>query len=145
MPAPAGALIALLPIYIEHLGAPHGGWTAPLALAYLVAVGLLMISRLPTWSGRMVGRVVPRDLIAPIMITLVIVVGLLFSFTWLVLTIGSLAYLAAIPLSWRAWREQMSAAAMPPDSGNVETFPLRDVVDDDWLGPIDRRDRSPRP
>ena len=55
---------------------------------------------------------------------LVIVVGLLFSFTWLALAIGSLAYLATLPLSWRAYHERMSAAATPvPD--NVEHLPLR--------------------
>lgn len=144
IPAPAGAVIALLPLYLEHLGAPHGGWTAPLTFAYLLVVGSLMISRLPTWSGRMIGRMIPRDLVAPILITMVIVVALLFSFTWLALTIGTLAYLAVLPVSLRAWREQMQAAARAPDTNNVEPFPLRDVVDEDWLGPVDRRDRRGR-
>ncbi len=129
VPAPAGAVIALLPLYLELLGAPHGAWTGPLAMAYLVAIGLLMISRVPTWSGRMIGRMIPRDLVAPIFITAVIVFALLFSFTWLALTIGTLAYLAVIPISWRAWREQMRTAHEPePDSTNVERFPLRDLA-----------------
>jgi CDP-diacylglycerol--serine O-phosphatidyltransferase len=128
VPAPAGAIIAMLPLYLEMLGAPHGAWTAPVTMIYLVAIAVLMISRIPTWSGKLIGRVVPRDLVAPLLITVVIVVGLLFSFTWLALTIGSLAYLAALPLSWRAWHDHMLAAsAPPPDTTNVEQFPLRDT------------------
>ena len=126
VPAPAGAVIVLLPLYIELLGAPHGAWTAPMTMAYMAIVATLMISRVPTWSGKLIGRVVPRDLVAPLFIIVVMIVGLLFSFTWLALTIGTLAYLAALPLSWRAWHEQMLAASMPsPDSNNVEQLPLR--------------------
>jgi CDP-diacylglycerol--serine O-phosphatidyltransferase len=126
VPAPAGAVIALLPLYIEFLGAPHGAWTAPVTMAYMIVVAILMISRVPTWSGKLIGRVIPRDLVAPLFIVVVMIVGLLFSFTWLALTIGTLAYLATLPLSWRAWHEQMLAAASaPPDAGNVEPLPLR--------------------
>ncbi len=126
VPAPAGAIIAMLPLYIEFLGAPHGGWTAPITLIYLVTVGALMISRIPTWSGKLIGRVVPRDLVAPLLIVVVMIVGLLFSFTWLALTIASLIYLAALPLSWRAWHDHMLAASAPAtESANVEPLPLR--------------------
>ena len=124
VPAPAGAVLAMLPLYLEFLGVPHGGWTGPIVLVYLVGIAALMVSHVPTWSGKLIGRVIPRDLVAPLLITLVIVVGLLFSFTWLALAIGSLAYLATLPLSWRAYHERMSAAATPvPD--NVEHLPLR--------------------
>lgn len=125
VPAPAGAVIALLPLYLEFLGVPHGVWTAPLVMIYAVVIATLMVSRVPTWSGKLIGRVIPRDLVAPLLITLVIVVGLLFSFTWLALAIGVLAYLATLPLSWRAWRDQMDAAGAP-EASNVEPLPLRD-------------------
>jgi CDP-diacylglycerol--serine O-phosphatidyltransferase len=126
VPAPAGAVIVLLPLYLELLGVPHGAWSAPITIAYMVVIAVLMISRVPTWSGKLIGRVVPRDLVAPLFIVVVMVVGLLFSFTWLALTIGTLAYVAALPLSWRAWHEQMLAASMPsPDTDNVESLPLR--------------------
>jgi CDP-diacylglycerol---serine O-phosphatidyltransferase len=125
VPAPAGAVIALLPLYIEMLGVPHGGWAAIVTTGYLTIVAALMVSRLPTWSGKLIGRVIPRDLVAPLLITLVIVVGLLFSFTWLALAVASAAYLATLPLSWRAWREQMAAASLPPaDISNIEHLPV---------------------
>lgn len=144
VPAPAGAVIALLPLYIEFLGAPHGTLTAPFAMAYLVAIGLLMISRVPTWSGQLVGTKIQRDMVAPLFITVVILVGLLFSFTWLALTIGTLAYLAVLPISWRSWREQMRATATQPDDvPNVEQFPLRDLAAGDWELGSGRGKRSP--
>jgi len=144
VPAPAGAVIVLLPLYLEFLGIPHGVWTAPLVLVYVVAIGALMISRVPTWSGKLIGRVIPRDLVAPLLITLVIVVGLLFSFTWMALTIGALAYLGAIPLSWRAWRDQMVAASTTShDNANVEPLPLRtSPYDADVVQRIGRRSRK---
>lgn len=126
VPAPAGAVVVLLPLYLELLGVPHGAWTAPMTIAYMAVIAVLLVSRVPTWSGKLIGRVVPRDLVAPLFIIVVMVVGLLFSFTWLALTIGTLAYLAALPLSWRAWHEQMAAASVPsPDADNVESLPLR--------------------
>lgn len=141
VPAPAGAVIVMLPLYLELMGAPHGAWTAPLTMIYVVAIGLLMISHVPTWSGRMIGRMIPRDLVAPILITMVIVVGLLFSFTWAALTLGVLGYLAVLPISLRAWREQMRAAASSPtDHANVEPFPLHDLPTDGW-----RRDLGGNP
>ena len=147
IPAPAGAVIALLPLYLEFLGVPHGAWTAPLTMIYIVGIAMLMISRVPTWSGKLFGRMIPRDLVAPMFIIFVIVVGLLFSFTWMALTIGSLAYLAVLPLSWRSWHDQMlSASAPPPDTTNVEQLPLRDSRLGDLAGrrPDDHlRKRSP--
>ena len=64
MPAPAGAITVLLPVYMEFVGTPHGFWTAPLVLVYTLAIGLLMVSRLPTWSGKLIGRRIPRDFVA---------------------------------------------------------------------------------
>src|SRR6478672_947039 len=47
MPAPAGAITVLLPIYVTFLGLPHLAFTAPLVLFYTLAIAFLMVSRLP--------------------------------------------------------------------------------------------------
>ena len=39
VPAPAGALIVLLPVYLELVAIPHGFLTAPLTLVYTIAIG----------------------------------------------------------------------------------------------------------
>ena len=52
VPAPAGAMIVLLPVYIEFVGTPHGFWTAPLVLVYTLAIGLLMVSHAADLVGQ---------------------------------------------------------------------------------------------
>src|SRR5499433_401250 len=47
MPAPAGAITVLLPIYIEFLGVPKLAVVAPVALIYTLVIGFLMVSKLP--------------------------------------------------------------------------------------------------
>src|SRR5690242_4566832 len=51
VPAPAGAITVLLPIYLNFLGAPAGLVTAWLTFVYTLAIALLMVYRLPVFSG----------------------------------------------------------------------------------------------
>jgi CDP-diacylglycerol---serine O-phosphatidyltransferase len=125
VPAPAGAMISLLPIYMEFVGAPHGFWTAPLVLVYTVAIGLLMVSRVPTWSGKLIGKRIARDQVLPFFVAAVIVVALLLSYPWQMITVLTLAYLACLPLSWNAWERRIkadraAAAASSTSAGNQE-------------------------
>ena len=66
VPAPAGALSVLLPFYVESIGVPHSVVTAPVTFVFTLAVGLLMVSRIPTWSGKLVGNRIERDLVVPL-------------------------------------------------------------------------------
>ncbi len=109
VPAPAGAMIALLPVYLELVGAPHGFWTAPVVLVYTLAIGLLMVSRLPTWSGKLIGKRIQRDLVLPLFVFVVLVVALLISYPWEMMTALSLVYLATLPLSFASWQRQTRA------------------------------------
>lgn len=109
VPAPAGAITVLLPVYMEFVGTPHGFWTAPLVLVYTLAIGLLMVSQLPTWSGKLIGRRIPRDLVLAVFVVGVLVVALLVSYPWQMATIGTLAYLATLPFSWNAFHRQQKA------------------------------------
>ena len=55
-------MIVLLPVYVEFVGMPHGFLTAPLVVVYTVLIALLMVSRVPTWSGKLIGQRIPREL-----------------------------------------------------------------------------------
>ena len=77
VPAPAGAMIVLLPIYVEFVAVPHGFLTAPVVFVYTIAIGLLMVSKLPTWSGKLVGRRISRELVTPLFVS-----GVLTSPSW---------------------------------------------------------------
>jgi CDP-diacylglycerol--serine O-phosphatidyltransferase len=121
MPAPAGAITVLLPVYMEFVGTPHGFWTAPLVLVYTLAIALLMVSRLPTWSGKLIGHHVPRDLVLPIFVVGVVAVALLVTYPWQTATVATLAYLGSLPFSWSAFHRRSKAESEKPIAeGNVE-------------------------
>jgi CDP-diacylglycerol---serine O-phosphatidyltransferase len=108
VPAPAGALVVLLPIYLSLLGwfkAP-----ATLTLVYTLAIAALMVSRIPVLSGKKVGKRVSPEIVLPIFVVTVIFLALLVSYPWEVLSIGTLLYLAALPLGWLSYRNQARKA-----------------------------------
>jgi CDP-diacylglycerol--serine O-phosphatidyltransferase len=115
VPAPAGAMIVFLPVYLEFVGAPHGFLTAPLVIVYTLAIALLLVSRVPTWSGKLIGRQIPRDMVLPLFVVVVLIVALLLSFPWETMAVLTLAYLAALPLSWRSFHRHLAAEGCPPD------------------------------
>jgi CDP-diacylglycerol--serine O-phosphatidyltransferase len=121
VPAPAGAMIVMLPLYLELVGVPHGVLTAPLTFLYTVAVGLLMVSKLPTWSGKVTGSRMRRDLVAPLFVLGVLTVALLVSFPFITMAVLTIAYLAALPLSWRSYQRLAQNGGHPaPDAAGSE-------------------------
>jgi CDP-diacylglycerol--serine O-phosphatidyltransferase len=104
VPAPAAAIVVMLPAYLEFVGVPQSTPFIIFALVYLLAIALLMVSRIPTWSGKKIGARVPRDYVLPVFVVVVLLVALLISFPWELLAFGSLAYLAAIPFAFAHYR-----------------------------------------
>jgi CDP-diacylglycerol---serine O-phosphatidyltransferase len=131
MPAPAGALVVLLPIYISLLGffkAP-----AVLTLLYTLAIAGLMVSRIPVFSGKRVGQRVPPEMLLPVFAAIVVFFALLISYPWEVLTVGTLIYLALLPFGWKSYQRraagdvssvlhaQAEGPAVEPHSPTIET------------------------
>ena len=56
VPAPAGAIIVLLPIYAAFLGLPRSQFVTWAMLVYTLAIAGLMVSRLPVFSGNASAR-----------------------------------------------------------------------------------------
>jgi len=104
IPAPAGAITVLLPIYLNFLGLPNGLVMVWLAFIYTIAIALLMVSRLPVFSGKRVGKRVPPEMVLPVFVVVVLFFALLVSYPWEVLTLGTLAYLGCLPLGWLSYR-----------------------------------------
>jgi CDP-diacylglycerol--serine O-phosphatidyltransferase len=105
IPAPAGAITVLLPIYLYFLGVSNGLVTAWLTFVYTLAIALLMVSRLPVFSGKRVGKRVPPEMVLPVFVVVVLFFALLISYPWVVLTIGTLAYLCCLPFGWLSYRK----------------------------------------
>ena len=59
-----------------------------------------MVSRLPVFSGKRVGKRVPPEMVLPVFVLVVLFFALLIAYPWWVLTIGTLCYLACLPLGW---------------------------------------------
>lgn len=105
MPAPAGAVAALLPTYLHFLGVPIGPTIAPVVLIYTLFVAFMMVSTLPTYSGKTMGKRVPRHWVLPIFVATVAVVGLAVSFPFEMLASTTLVYLASIPFVVARYRK----------------------------------------
>lgn len=121
VPAPAGAIGAFLPIYLDFLGFPRAPLGQPLVLAYVIMVALLMVSPLPTWSGKKIGARINRAYVAPALIAAALFVALLVSYPWFVLAAIVLIYLALMPFAYRQHKRLVEAdRALAAD---IETSP----------------------
>jgi CDP-diacylglycerol--serine O-phosphatidyltransferase len=110
VPAPAGALILLLPIYAQDLGL-HLPSLTPLVLFYTLGIALLMVSNVPTFSGKLIGQKIAREYVPPIFVLAALFMAMLLTYPSLTLAVGSLAYLAVIPVSaYRYLAEERKAA-----------------------------------
>ena len=109
VPAPAGAIIVLMPLYLAKTGVT-GIADLPLVVAlYAVIIGLLMVSRLPTYSGKRTSARIPGESVMPLFVLVVLLAGLLASYTFLVLAIGTALYIAHIPFAGRSWQKHYAA------------------------------------
>jgi CDP-diacylglycerol--serine O-phosphatidyltransferase len=117
VPAPAGAICVLLPIYLAFLGVPL--FPAIATAIYTLAIAFLMVSRLPVFSGKTIGRRVPPEMVLPAFVCVVLFIALLIGYPWYVLTTGTALYLISLPAGALAYRRQQQryldarAAAAP--------------------------------
>jgi CDP-diacylglycerol--serine O-phosphatidyltransferase len=132
MPAPGGAIAVLLPIYIHFLSGRQG--IAPLTFLYTLAIAFLMVSRIPVFSGKRVGKRVAPEMVLPVFVCVVLSFALLISYPWWVLAIGTVLYLGSLPFGWISYRnhERRAAAAISttstdaivPAPGETPALPL---------------------
>jgi CDP-diacylglycerol--serine O-phosphatidyltransferase len=118
MPAPAGAVTVLLPLYL-HLSVLELPATKTLAafnIVYVLAIAFLMASRIPHFSGKKVGRI-PRDLVIPVLFGVGATILLLAIFPMELLAVVSLAFLAAIPISVKRYNALARAESQRAPTG----------------------------
>ncbi|MGB4826596.1 MAG: CDP-diacylglycerol--serine O-phosphatidyltransferase [Paracoccaceae bacterium] len=92
VPAPAGAMLALFPIYLHHVASFH--LPAPAVAFWMVAVGGLMISQMRTPSLKR--ATIPASLARFALVGAVAVVASLITYPWATLLMATLVYLGAI-------------------------------------------------
>lgn len=132
VPAPAGAIAVMLPIYLEETGlVPLRAWPLATAAYVLVMAGLL-VSTLPTYSGKLAGERIAREYVMPALAGAALAVALLLTYPYATLAAVTLAYLALIPVgirrfeaSKRAWEAERTAAT---PAAPVAALPGADVT-----------------
>ncbi|HMM64727.1 MAG: CDP-diacylglycerol--serine O-phosphatidyltransferase [Mesorhizobium sp.] len=116
VPAPAGALLVMLPLYLSFLGLQPTKEVALAATVFTVLIAFLLVSRLPVYSGKSLK--LPGDRVLLIILAVVLYFLLLASYPWYTLSASALAYLVFLPFSMRAYArraKQEGEAALPPD------------------------------
>jgi CDP-diacylglycerol--serine O-phosphatidyltransferase len=123
MPTPAAAIVVLLPFYLSNLGLDaHGSrFTMSIVLVYTLAIAIMMVSTIPTYSGKLLGERIQREWVLPLFILAVAFVAYLVTFPYETLAVASVFYLALVPLSLRRFvskeREGAGLAESAPISG----------------------------
>jgi len=116
VPAPAGAALVLLPVYLGFLGVAPTGVFAYASTAYTIIIAYLLVSRLPVWSGKSETSHIRRDLVLPMILGVVLYVALLMSFTWEVLVVSVLLYLCSLPIGARNWHRRYGTLTIGEES-----------------------------
>ena len=116
VPAPAGAVLVMLPLYLSflRLGIEPSRPAAFVATGFTVLVAFLLVSRLPVYSGKSLK--VPGDKVLPIILAVVLYVLLLMTYPWYTLTASVAGYLLFLPFSVRAYskRAKREGEKVPP-------------------------------
>ncbi|GEO84505.1 MULTISPECIES: CDP-alcohol phosphatidyltransferase family protein [Alphaproteobacteria] len=123
VPAPAGAMLVLLPVYLGFLGVPPSAPVAFGGAVYTILIAYLLVSRLPVWSGKSETSRIRRDLVLPMILGVVLYVALLMSFTWEVLSLTVLGYLLSLPFGARSWHRRYGTLTIDeegPENGLSE-------------------------
>ncbi len=116
VPAPAGAALVLMPMYLGFLDViTNPKAAAPYILVFVAIVAFLVISKIPTFSGKGFGQRVDRDLVLPILAGSVLFTVLLISYPWELLTVSVFAYMIMLPIGWRSYQRHKRADANKSD------------------------------
>src|ERR1700693_5239022 len=125
VPAPAGAITVLLPIYLSFLGLPSP--PAMLTAFYTLLIAFLMVSRLPVFSGKTVRMRVPPEMVLPVFVSVIFFIALLIGYPWYIVSAGSVLSLLSLPAGWKSYRDHArkaaAAAATPADVGPASPAP----------------------
>ena len=120
MPAPAGAITVLLPLYLDGLNLfDVRMW--PVAIAcYTLGMAFLLVSTIPTFSGKLLGERIAREYVLPVFVAAAALVALLVTYPYETLTLVTVVYLGFIPVSYRRYQQhlaQPTPEALPATAG----------------------------
>ncbi len=141
VPVPAGAIIVLLPLYMDGLGIPGIKYFIPAILTYTLAIAFLMVSWVPTFSGKQIGKKVGREYVLPVFVMAVMFAAVLVTYPFTTLTCGTLIYLAFIPVSFLRYHhiERRMASEAKMKNGMSATPGKIDEDTPDVVTPLEQK------
>lgn len=125
VPAPAAAGLGCLPLILSFVVGKEWVSQPAFVAIWLVIVGLMMVSSIPTYSFK--GTRLPQKLVLPLLVLAGLVIAGFLSEPWMTLGGIIIAYLVTMPLSYRSYRRlsAMHAAtageASPPADSDAES------------------------
>ena len=122
VPAPAGAGVALFPLF-AGLEFKSLGWGWPLAVVQspafcafvLVGTALLLVSTLPVWSFK--NFKVPSEYVLPTLLGIGLYTALLVADPWAAMAAGGIIYIGMLPFSARSFRRLKREAEGAEEAG----------------------------
>jgi CDP-diacylglycerol---serine O-phosphatidyltransferase len=140
VPAPAGAIAVLLPIYLAFLGVAKP--PAVLTAIYTLLIGFLMVSRLPVFSGKTLRMRVPPEMVLPVFVSVVFFIALLIGYPWYILSAGTVIYLLSLPVGWKSYRDHQRKADAAKAASSASVGPA--ATSPPFVSPIaDAQDNRP--
>ena len=142
VPTPAGAGLALLPVYVwlmfqtSFRAYSVANW---LIAVWVIFVGALMVSRIPTFSFKYMK--VPSKMLVPAMAFVALVLASLIHTPWVTLTIIATLYTVSIPVVFTRYRKLEKKFQTPEDLSSLAFGMASDDVlladpDDEDIKPI---------
>jgi CDP-diacylglycerol---serine O-phosphatidyltransferase len=120
VPAPAGAILVMLPVYVGFLGVAPGHAFALYGAGYTVLIAALLVSRLPVWSGKSPNRQRIRpDIVMPVILFVVLYVAVLMTYTWETMIVSVVAYISTLPFSARNWKRKYGNGDYTPGEEGI--------------------------
>lgn len=136
MPAPAGAITVLLPLYLDGLSLLEVRAWPWLIAFYMLAMAVLLVSTIPTFSGKLLGERISGDYVLPVFVGAAAGVALLVTYPYGTLAIATLAYLGTIPISYRRFERKLYEPAAQtagaemigiPEDGDIKEAPASET------------------
>lgn len=106
VPSPAGALLVFVPFFAVFMGAEWLLSIPVLIAVYTGLVGLLMVSRVPTYSFKRIR--VRGDFILPLLIIVALVAAMFATNPWESLLVIAIAYAALMPISYLNFNRRLA-------------------------------------
>lgn len=118
IPSPAGAILVLLPLVISReIGNDLVG--NPLFISgWMALVGVLMVTHIPTFAIR--SQRIPNRYVLPLLAAVGLISAGLAERPWWTITLGSVVYLASIPLSYWSFK-RLEAKVAQAEAESTET------------------------